>query len=83
MRGTDIMQMLEGNERLDRPEKCPPPVYEVMLRCWSWRPEDRPSFAELVPTMSDIVSLVSSNKPPVRPPRPGENLPPRTYNKKF
>lgn len=31
------MQMLEGNERLDRPDKCPQPVYEIMLRCWSWR----------------------------------------------
>ena len=37
MRGTEIMQMLEGNERLDRPDKCPQPVYEIMLRCWSWR----------------------------------------------
>ena len=31
------MQMLENNQRLDCPEKCPQSVYEVMLRCWSWR----------------------------------------------
>ncbi len=37
MRGQDIMQMLENHERLECPEKCPESVYEVMLRCWSWR----------------------------------------------
>ena len=37
MKGQDIMQMLEHNQRLECPEKCPQPVYEVMLRCWSWR----------------------------------------------
>ena len=31
------MQMLENNQRLDRPDRCPQSVYEVMLRCWSWR----------------------------------------------
>ena len=88
MRGTDIMQMLEGSERLDRPEKCPQPVYEIMLRCWSWRPEDRLSFAELVPAMSEIAkfhmtSSPSVRPPPVRPPRPGHSgpgLPPPRRN---
>ena len=28
--------MLENNQRLDKPKRCPPSVYEVMLRCWSW-----------------------------------------------
>ena len=80
--------MLEGNERLDRPEKCPQPVYEIMLRCWSWRPEDRLSFAELVPAMSEIAkfhmtSSPSVRPPPVRPPRPGHSgpgLPPPRRN---
>ena len=80
--------MLEGSERLDRPEKCPQPVYEIMLRCWSWRPEDRLSFAELVPAMSEIAkfhmtSSPSVRPPPVRPPRPGHSgpgLPPPRRN---
>ena len=37
MKGQDIMQMLENSQRLDRPDRCPQSVYEVMLRCWSWR----------------------------------------------
>ena len=30
------MQMLENNQRPDKPERCLPFVYEVMLH-WSWR----------------------------------------------
>ena len=37
MKGHDIMQMLEHNQRLDCPDKCPQPIYDLMLRCWSWR----------------------------------------------
>ena len=37
MKGHDIMQMLEHNQRLECPDKCPQPIYELMLRCWSWR----------------------------------------------
>ena len=84
MRGTDIMQMLEGSERLDRPDKCPQAIYEIMLRCWSWRPEDRPSFGELVSKISEIAQFQMTqsplSRPPMRPPRPGHNpgLPPGT-----
>jgi len=27
--------------------KCPPKLYDVMLKCWEAIPNDRPSFAEL------------------------------------
>ena len=37
LKGQEIMQMLEHNHRLDCPEKCPQPVFEIMYRCWSWR----------------------------------------------
>ena len=37
MKGQDIMHMLELNQRLDSPEKCPQPSYDIMLRCWSWK----------------------------------------------
>ena len=99
LRGQEIMSMLESNERLECPEKCPAPVYDVMIRTWSWRyapppsppisfifhfsksltihssiflishsfrPEDRPSFADLVKIMSDLYTFLN---PPARPPR--------------
>ena len=37
LKGQDIMQMLEHNHRLDCPEKCPRPLFDMLYRCWSWR----------------------------------------------
>ncbi|KAL5486969.1 hypothetical protein EMCRGX_G019516 [Ephydatia muelleri] len=63
LKGQDIMQMLEGNQRLDSPEKCPQPVFDIMLRCWAWRPEDRPSFSELSSMLKDIYVYLQQNEP--------------------
>lgn len=45
--GKDVVDLLERNERLPRPDKCPKGVYDLMLRCWSYKPKKRPAFREL------------------------------------
>ncbi|XP_042859998.1 tyrosine-protein kinase Shark-like isoform X3 [Penaeus japonicus] len=45
--GHKILELIEKNERLPRPEKCPKGVFELMLRCWNYKPKNRPSFREL------------------------------------
>ena len=35
---------------LPRPNKCPTEVYKLMLRCWEQKPENRPSFVEIIAT---------------------------------
>lgn len=74
MKGHDIMQMLEHNQRLECPDKCPQPIYELMLRCWSWRPEDRPTFAELTSGLKDIYGYQQQDG--FQPNRPGPGPPP-------
>jgi len=43
------MQAVDEPEfrRLQQPERCPDDWYQLMLRCWSPDPSDRPKFSEL------------------------------------
>ncbi|KAM4651359.1 macrophage-stimulating protein receptor [Discoglossus pictus] len=50
----DITRYLHRGRRLPQPEYCPDPLYSLMLQCWSPRPEERPSFTQLVNNMKDI-----------------------------
>jgi len=54
-----VYTFLEQGNRLDRPEGCPEPAYQLMLRCWSWEPSSRPSFASIHSQLNTMFS--SSN----------------------
>ncbi|TNN10883.1 Tyrosine-protein kinase transforming protein isoform 1 [Schistosoma japonicum] len=43
----DVYHLLEKGYRMERPHGCPEAVYSIMLRCWSWDPNLRPSFSEI------------------------------------
>ena len=51
-----IQDAIRGASRqlLDRPEACPMEVYQVMLRCWEYSPEDRATFEEAFNTLAAI-----------------------------
>ena len=44
----DMQMFIKEGGRLDCPENCPPEVYEIMKTCWYERPEERPTFKELL-----------------------------------
>uniref|UniRef100_A0A673WDJ6 non-specific protein-tyrosine kinase n=1 Tax=Salmo trutta TaxID=8032 RepID=A0A673WDJ6_SALTR len=44
----DVIIQLEQGIRLPKPDDCPPALYSLMTRCWSYNPRERPSFTELV-----------------------------------
>uniref|UniRef100_A0A6Q2Z848 non-specific protein-tyrosine kinase n=1 Tax=Esox lucius TaxID=8010 RepID=A0A6Q2Z848_ESOLU len=44
----DVINQLEQGIRLPKPDNCPPALYSLMTRCWSYDPRDRPTFTELV-----------------------------------
>ncbi|KAK2856279.1 hypothetical protein Q5P01_005014 [Channa striata] len=50
----DVINQLEQGIRLPKPENCPPALYSLMTRCWSYDPKERPSFTELVVKISDV-----------------------------
>uniref|UniRef100_A0A669CCI0 non-specific protein-tyrosine kinase n=1 Tax=Oreochromis niloticus TaxID=8128 RepID=A0A669CCI0_ORENI len=50
----DVINQLEQGIRLPKPDNCPPALYSLMTRCWSYDPSERPSFTELVMKISDV-----------------------------
>ena len=36
LRGQQILEKIEQGARLDKPDLCPPGVYEIMLKCWRY-----------------------------------------------
>ena len=43
----DVINQLEQGIRLPKPDNCPPALYSLMTRCWSYDHRERPSFTEL------------------------------------
>uniref|UniRef100_A0A672PY69 non-specific protein-tyrosine kinase n=1 Tax=Sinocyclocheilus grahami TaxID=75366 RepID=A0A672PY69_SINGR len=43
----DVINQLEQGNRLPKPDQCPPALYSLMTRCWSYDPPERPTFTEL------------------------------------
>ena len=48
MTNTRAREMLDSGYRMPSPEGCcPEDMYQLMLRCWRYEPEDRPHFKEI------------------------------------
>ncbi|XP_038143443.1 protein tyrosine kinase 2 beta, b isoform X2 [Cyprinodon tularosa] len=53
----DVINQLEQGIRLPKPDNCPPALYSLMTRCWSYDPGERPNFTELVVKISDVQKM--------------------------
>lgn len=63
MKGAQILSMLDQGLRLSKPLRCPDSVYNVMQQCWNFEGVRRPTFAELVLTMSRISKVCPPSLP--------------------
>ena len=43
-----------AGKRLNKPERCPNSVYEMMLRCWQEKTKDRPSMVEVYEALKSL-----------------------------
>ncbi|KAJ3631669.1 hypothetical protein MTP99_012785 [Tenebrio molitor] len=51
----EVFHFVKTKGKLNRPTHCPDLLYEVMSACWSWRPNDRPTFSDVVHRLVDHV----------------------------
>jgi len=54
LKGTQIIDLIDQGQRLERPPNCPERVYDIMQKCWQRLPENRPAFRDLVPMMETV-----------------------------
>ncbi|XP_015921309.1 tyrosine-protein kinase HTK16 isoform X2 [Parasteatoda tepidariorum] len=47
MTGTEVIQLIEANNRLEIPESCPVSIKSIIQQCWLYMPERRPTFKML------------------------------------
>ncbi|XP_036435567.1 tyrosine-protein kinase JAK2 [Colossoma macropomum] len=47
MMAVHLLSVLKDNWRLPVPAMCPPKVYSMMMQCWAYSSEDRPTFSYL------------------------------------
>uniref|UniRef100_A0A8C1EW05 non-specific protein-tyrosine kinase n=1 Tax=Cyprinus carpio carpio TaxID=630221 RepID=A0A8C1EW05_CYPCA len=54
----DVINQLEQGNRLPKPDLCPPALYSLMTRCWSYDPPERPTFTELACNIRFLPSCI-------------------------
>ena len=51
----EVFQMLERGNRLSMPAQCPPSLYNLLTKCWSFEPGNRPKCSEIKMIISEII----------------------------
>uniref|UniRef100_A0A674AKE9 Tyrosine-protein kinase n=1 Tax=Salmo trutta TaxID=8032 RepID=A0A674AKE9_SALTR len=60
MKGNEVIQMIENGERMEIPPNCPPEMYDLMKKCWTYKADERPGFAVVEPRLRDYYYDISS-----------------------
>ncbi|NXP15656.1 HCK kinase, partial [Thinocorus orbignyianus] len=60
MSSVEVIRALEHGYRMPRTENCPEELYDVMMRCWKIKPDDRPTFEYLQSILEDFFTATES-----------------------
>ncbi|KAM6972970.1 protein tyrosine kinase 2aa [Aplochiton taeniatus] len=55
VKNNDVIGRIENGERLAMPPQCPPTLYSLMTKCWTYDPGRRPRFTQLHTQLSTIL----------------------------
>ncbi|XP_077539383.1 hepatocyte growth factor receptor-like isoform X2 [Haemaphysalis longicornis] len=58
----DIVNFLKQGRRMQQPSFCPDELYDIMLHCWQEDPKKRPSFANLVTDVANVITSLEKRK---------------------
>ncbi|XP_057312260.1 tyrosine-protein kinase STK-like isoform X2 [Hydractinia symbiolongicarpus] len=53
MSNPQVLAEVDRGYRMPKPQQCPQPLYEIMLKCWHKEPGSRPTFEYLYNTLDD------------------------------
>ncbi|EPQ07910.1 Tyrosine-protein kinase Fer [Myotis brandtii] len=54
MTNQQAREQVERGYRMSAPQYCPEEIFKIMMRCWDYKPENRPTFSELQKELSVI-----------------------------
>ncbi|KAK8754621.1 hypothetical protein OTU49_016899, partial [Cherax quadricarinatus] len=56
----EVLHYVRGGGRLNRPPNCPEELHKLMERCWSYSPENRPTFKECLRALLMLEETISA-----------------------
>ncbi|XP_069892118.1 tyrosine-protein kinase Fer isoform X2 [Dipodomys merriami] len=54
MTNQQAREQVERGYRMSAPQHCPEDISKIMMRCWDYKPENRPKFSDLVKELTAI-----------------------------
>ncbi|XP_053173307.1 tyrosine-protein kinase STYK1 isoform X2 [Scomber japonicus] len=55
-----VLPKLQGSYRMERPENCGGPLYDLMKYCWMWSFKDRPAFSSIIKLLDSSLHLAAT-----------------------
>lgn len=57
-----LFQLLRNGHRMEKPPCCSLDIYMLMRECWSYQPNERPTFSELVEDLDRILTITANEE---------------------
>lgn len=65
MSNAEAAQRVKAGYRLSQPEGCPDYIFRIMLSCWETKPDDRPTFKQLLKWLTNDENSEAMETPQV------------------
>ena len=59
IKNSEVISMIESGHRLELPAKMPGPLYQLVYKCWSYEPSDRPTFKNMTTSIRQLMESYS------------------------